>query len=236
MGARPFSSPIPRVKSCGFLLFRDGPPKSFLLMRLPGRYDLPKGHLEGRETELQCALRELREETGIRADNVDMDPDFRYTETYFPRYRRFGGRRVEKTLVIFLARLRREVTTIRLSEHDSWEWVAWPPRRSLQRLTVDPLLASVAAHWRVSEAPAADPVEPTEPPDSGEKPGELRHPQRVVVGLALQHLDPRQHRPEPRPQPRQRHPLAVRVQRAHHRHPRPRRLQHVVVPQLAGQK
>jgi 8-oxo-dGTP pyrophosphatase MutT (NUDIX family) len=144
---------MPRVKSCGLLLFRDGPPKSFLLMKLPGRYDLPKGHLEGRETELQCAMRELHEETGIHAESVELDPHFRYTETYFPRYRRFGGRRVEKTLVIFLGRLTRPVTTLRLTEHDSWEWVVWPPYRRLQHRTIDPLLARVASYWAHRDDP-----------------------------------------------------------------------------------
>ncbi|RYE87788.1 MAG: NUDIX domain-containing protein [Myxococcales bacterium] len=148
---------MPRVKSCGLLLFRDGPPKSFLLMCLPGRYDLPKGHLEGRETELQCAMRELNEETGIAAEDVELDPGFRYTETYFPRYRRFGGRRVEKTLVIFLGRLSRGDVTIKLTEHDDCEWVAWPPPPTLQRLTVDPLLYQVAVHWARQAIPGARP-------------------------------------------------------------------------------
>lgn len=147
MGIHPPSPPMPRVKSCGFLLFRDGPPKSFLLMKLPGRYDLPKGHLEGRETELQCAIRELREETGIHAESVEIDPHFRYTEVYFPRYRRFGGRQVEKTLVIFLGRLTRPVPTLKLTEHESWEWVVWPPYRRLQQQTIDPLIAKVASYW-----------------------------------------------------------------------------------------
>ncbi|MCS6899505.1 MAG: NUDIX domain-containing protein, partial [Myxococcales bacterium] len=147
MDARVPPSSMPRVKSCGLLLFRDGPPKSFLLMKLPGRYDLPKGHLEGLETELECALRELQEETGISPESVELDPNFRYTETYFPRYRRFGGRRVEKTLVIFLGRLTKPVTRLRLTEHDSWEWFPWPPYRRLQHRTIDPLLAQVASHW-----------------------------------------------------------------------------------------
>lgn len=156
MGARIPPPSMPRVKSCGFLLFRDGPPKSFLLMRLTGRYDLPKGHLEEPETELQCALRELREETGILPESVELDPDFRYTETYFPRYRRFGGRRVEKTLVIFLGRLIRPVTKLRLTEHESWEWCPWPPYRRLQHRTIDPLLAQVAAHWARREGSEED--------------------------------------------------------------------------------
>lgn len=165
MGARPLPTPMPRVKSCGLLLFRDGPPKSFLLMKLPGRYDLPKGHLEGRETELQCAMRELREETGILPDCVELDPQFRYSEVYFPRYRRFGGRRVEKTLVIFLGRLTQPVTKLRLTEHDSWEWFPWPPYRRLQHRTIDPLLAHVASYWArrdeedQEEEPGQDPLD-----------------------------------------------------------------------------
>jgi 8-oxo-dGTP pyrophosphatase MutT (NUDIX family) len=30
-----------------------------------GKWSLPKGHMEGRENDIQCALRELYEETGI---------------------------------------------------------------------------------------------------------------------------------------------------------------------------
>jgi 8-oxo-dGTP pyrophosphatase MutT (NUDIX family) len=51
--------------SCGFLILRGQPVDSFLLMKHPRRWDLPKGHLDEGETELQCALRELQEETGI---------------------------------------------------------------------------------------------------------------------------------------------------------------------------
>jgi len=43
------------VKSCGFFVMK--PDQSFLLMKHPNYYDLPKGHMEVGETEHQTALR-----------------------------------------------------------------------------------------------------------------------------------------------------------------------------------
>jgi len=46
------------------------PSKKFLLVkgRKARKWSFPKGHMEGTETALDCALRELWEETGIRLD------------------------------------------------------------------------------------------------------------------------------------------------------------------------
>src|SRR5436305_835819 len=96
------------VKSCGVLVYRLRPQLSVLLLQHPDRLDLPKGHLEEGEDELACALRELGEETGLTREDVEVEEGFRHASTYHPRYKRFGGGRVEKTLVIFLARLVRE--------------------------------------------------------------------------------------------------------------------------------
>ncbi len=40
-------------------------------MELDGHCGLPKGHIESGETEMQAALREIKEETGITADIAD---------------------------------------------------------------------------------------------------------------------------------------------------------------------
>jgi 8-oxo-dGTP pyrophosphatase MutT (NUDIX family) len=58
---------------------------------------LPKGHLDGKETELEAATREVREETGVSVERVARLGEVRYT------YRR-SGRRVPKTVVFFLFR------------------------------------------------------------------------------------------------------------------------------------
>jgi bis(5'-nucleosidyl)-tetraphosphatase len=134
------------VKACGVLVFRDDPVESFLLMRHRKRLDLPKGHIEPGESEIECALRELWEETGIRAKDVELDPNFRWTTEYDVDGRRYGlGERVHKTVVIFLGKLRGTVE-IACSEHVGFEWIAWQPPHSIQSQTIDPLLAAVAQY------------------------------------------------------------------------------------------
>lgn len=134
-----------RVKSCGVLVLRESPQRSFLLMKHWRRYDLPKGHINRGETELECALRELFEETGITRDDIVMDPVFRHEERYNPREGRFGGEPVEKTLVIFLGRLIRERSIV-LTEHIGYEWVDWSPPHKIQRKVIDGLLTRVDRH------------------------------------------------------------------------------------------
>src|SRR3954453_22548321 len=102
------------AKSCGFLIVRGSPVREFLLMRHADRWDLPKGHVDADETEMECALRELREETGITANDIEIIDGFRYTTHYQVNNQRDGLR--DKTLVIFLARLKGDVK-INPTEH-----------------------------------------------------------------------------------------------------------------------
>ncbi len=136
-----------KLKSCGVLVFREQPNCSFLLMKHPHRYDLPKGHIERRETELECALRELQEETGIASEQVQIDPEFRFEEMYQARYRRFGGEIVEKTVVIFVAWLDADGAELKPTEHRGYEWFEWRPPHRIQRNTVDPLLEAAQKHF-----------------------------------------------------------------------------------------
>jgi len=131
-----------QVKSCGFLLLRREPERSFLLMRHPARWDLPKGHVEQGESELECAYRELYEETGIEAHDLDQDEKFRFTLEYPVVDRQDPEETTHKTLVIFLGWLRNSVS-IEVTEHESYQWFRWDPPHAVQQQTIDPLLSAV---------------------------------------------------------------------------------------------
>ena len=59
--------------SCGFIIID---PKELRILGVHptghGKvFDIPKGHIEKGETPLQCAIRELKEETGIIVSPID---------------------------------------------------------------------------------------------------------------------------------------------------------------------
>jgi 8-oxo-dGTP pyrophosphatase MutT (NUDIX family) len=58
---------------------------------------LPKGHPDGKESPVQAALREVREEAGVEAELVDSLGEVRYW------YQR-GGKRIAKVVEFFLLR------------------------------------------------------------------------------------------------------------------------------------
>ena len=136
--------PLPQVRACGVLVMTDSP-KRFLLMRHKDRWDLPKGHIDPGETDVECALREMNEETGIPLDAVELDPFFRFEHQYEVREARSGEELRLKTLVIFLARLTRDVR-IDVTEHPGYQWFEWRPPHQVQLQTIDPLLACLARY------------------------------------------------------------------------------------------
>lgn len=85
-------------KSCGAVVFtrRSAEIQYVILRSTDGDYGFPKGHMEAGETELSTALREIREEIGVRPTMVD---GFRM-ETSYPLPNKPG---VIKQVVYFLA-------------------------------------------------------------------------------------------------------------------------------------
>ena len=71
-------------KSCGAVVWRPGESgREYLLIRHNGgHWSFPKGHVENQETEVETAVREIWEETGL---HVEIDTGFRRTVTYSPK-------------------------------------------------------------------------------------------------------------------------------------------------------
>ena len=128
--------------SCGVLVVKGDPVEQFLLMVHSNRLDLPKGHVDPGETAIECALRELVEETSITDQDIQLDPEFRFTTCYPVWPEKYGGEECEKTLVIFLGRLLREVRIV-ATEHLGYRWVDWNPPHRIQAQTIDPVLAQL---------------------------------------------------------------------------------------------
>lgn len=80
--------------SCGAVIIHSG--KILIVHQNNGLSGFPKGHIEPSETELEAALREVKEETSLA---VILDESTRYSFSYYiPRLN------VIKTVVLFLAR------------------------------------------------------------------------------------------------------------------------------------
>ena len=127
------------LKSCGVLVVRGRPIKEFLLMEHADRLDIPKGHVDPGETDVECALRELWEETGIRSEWIELDPDYRFATEYEVRSKRSAYKPATKQLVVFLGRLVRDAK-IKPTEHLGYHWRKWSPPHAIQTRTIDPLL------------------------------------------------------------------------------------------------
>lgn len=104
-------------KSCGAIVYRrsHGNTEILLIKHVnSGHWSFPKGHVEGTETEVETALREIKEETGI---DVIIDPSFRETVSYFPR------KDTQKIVVYFIGKAKNFEFTPQEEEIAQIKWV-----------------------------------------------------------------------------------------------------------------
>ena len=71
-------------KSCGAIVIREKNDliETLIIRMLGGHWSYPKGHVEENETEIETAIREIKEETNL---DVIIDTRFREITTYSPK-------------------------------------------------------------------------------------------------------------------------------------------------------
>ena len=81
-------------KSCGAIIFNDKN-EVLLIQQNSGNWGFPKGHMEKGETEVQTAIREIKEETNV---DIEINENYRYEISYLQR------EDMTKTVVYFVAK------------------------------------------------------------------------------------------------------------------------------------
>lgn len=100
-------------KSCGCIVINNKN-EVLLIHHNAGHWDFPKGHVEEGETEVQTAVREVKEETNI---DVKVNEKYRYTTEYSPK------EDVMKEVVYFLAKNISDDKEAQLEEVSEVKWV-----------------------------------------------------------------------------------------------------------------
>src|SRR4030042_1347279 len=126
---------MPIEKSAGAVIFRKEDNKiKYLLLQYPSStkspkvyWDLPKGHIEKGEKELDTVKREVEEETGLK--DIDFIERFKETIKYFFRW---GGKNILKFVTFYLAETDKK--EVRISEeHTEFKWL--PYEEAIERLS-----------------------------------------------------------------------------------------------------
>lgn len=101
-----------KEKSCGCIILKDN--KVLLIYEKSAQYwGFPKGHIEGNETELETAKREVKEEVGL---DVEINENKRYELNYIT------DKGIDKTTVLYIAEPKNDEIVMQESEIQNVQW------------------------------------------------------------------------------------------------------------------
>jgi len=116
-------------KSCGAIIFRyiKGEVEFLLVKQKSMNWGFAKGHVEKGETEIETALREVKEETNL---DVDILP-------YFKEQVYFFMRKTKKQVIFFLAKVKPDSANMKLQETEILDatWATYQESKQLLKFT-----------------------------------------------------------------------------------------------------
>ncbi len=112
---------VKRQTVAGFVVCRktEEGPKYLLLYRRGTYWNFPKGKFEEGENDLSAALRELREETGLKEEELSIVPNFKTQLRYNFK---IGDERIYDTVILYLALTEQAEVRISPREHSGYAW------------------------------------------------------------------------------------------------------------------
>lgn len=120
--------------SCGVIPYRivEGERQFLLIQHQAGHWSFPKGHPDEGETNLDTARRELAEETGIKAAQIDEDHPFEEEYTFTKR----SGKQVSKRVVYFLGKVSSD-QPVKLQEEEVSDYAWGSAKKTRKRMSFD---------------------------------------------------------------------------------------------------
>ena len=116
-----------REKSCGAVVYNPERQLFLIIKMLNGNWGFPKGHTENQETDIQTAIREVTEETGI---NIKILDGFKKSIKYIP------FPEVLKEVIFFIGITEEEKVTIDKDEIEDYMWCSY--EEALKMITYKP--------------------------------------------------------------------------------------------------
>ena len=116
-----------REKSCGAVVYNPKKHSFLIIKMLNGNWGFPKGHTEDQETDIQTAIREVTEETGI---NIEILDGFKKSIKYIP------FPEVLKKVIFFIGITEEEKVTIDKDEIEDYMWCSY--EEALKMITYKP--------------------------------------------------------------------------------------------------
>ena len=114
-------------KSCGAVVYNPKKHSFLIIKMLNGNWGFPKGHTEDQETDIQTAIREVMEETGI---NIEILDGFKKSIKYIP------FPEVLKKVIFFIGITEEEKVTIDRDEIEDYMWCSY--EEALKMITYKP--------------------------------------------------------------------------------------------------
>lgn len=122
-------------KSCGAIVIQGE--KILIIQQAAGHWGFPKGHVEDGETEVETAIREIKEETNL---DVEIDESHRYVEHYSPK------EGVEKDVVLFVAKMIGGEIKAQEEEVQKIKWLSY--EEAIQTITYDNSRSVLKKAWK----------------------------------------------------------------------------------------